>query len=669
MSQIQFVAPPTNAEMTKVVTAEYYHFPRDTYTASFLNELPRFSHYAADMMRMDDQVTFATACRNGPLMNAEVVLVPGTHPEQEEWILDTWKKIWATSSEVLLEHKVYGHLGTEFVYKKIDGEYEFKYVKPIHPSDTQVLLHKDTGDPCGIKVQPSSRWSRYLPKVIGGMETEPAKEGYMLNPKGVWLTHKREFGSPYGVSAYLSAWPNFWEKWMKGGARKQRQLYYMKYSLWGVVSRYPNEMIKRADGSSVHGSILMREAVDSLMSGFGMNLPSDSFDASNGGKYKFDISPPFSLQAGPDIEQWVDGCDARIFDGIGTPKEIIKAATSGSGYSGRSIPMMMFCFILQMEFAAILSQIKEQHLFPMAHRRFGYAPDCDLVMKPLLETLKLDANPSVGDQDGGQAVGSEPTTIAPRPALSRFSEDDGDSSGYWITIGAKDGHGGTPVKILNGKIVSGPASLAGKKLADVAGAEKGRHEYRQAIREGAKEHGVAKSQLHEAVQDLWQDRRSAIMERESAKAAARKATGLDAGQISRMENSGKDYTSLKHFDASAEEIAGAYPELGIGGGREQGANADTTDYAAKLWDVLREGRQEAPVQHDPDLVREAAQNLKRLKKENRRPITREELDAIPFSEEPANQEAEPTASRALIVSRSLVDDIRQRIESLSKKNG
>lgn len=134
----------------------------------------------------------------------------------------------------------------------------------------------------------------------------------------------------------------------------------------------------------------------------------------------------------------------------------------------------------------------------------------------------------------------------------------------------------------------------------------------EAIRATAADYGVDAADLSDAVDFVLEERQRLARDRESAKAAARKLTGLTAGDVSRLANAGYDYTSaakaggatgqkLRHFDEFAQEIAREFPELGLGDPDDPRA-----DFAAGLWNLLAEGKQAIPSKGDADVLREAA---------------------------------------------------------------
>lgn len=127
----------------------------------------------------------------------------------------------------------------------------------------------------------------------------------------------------------------------------------------------------------------------------------------------------------------------------------------------------------------------------------------------------------------------------------------------------------------------------------------------EAIIAAAAENGVDVPALCEAVEFVWSQRSEAATSWEAAKAGARQITRLDRGRINKWEDAGRDSASWPGLDANAREAASMFPELGIGRGYETGGGCDDTDYAGRLWGILREGRRPPPRRHDPALIAEA----------------------------------------------------------------
>ena len=81
---------------------------------------------------------------------------------------------------------------------------------------------------------------------------------------------------------------------------------------------------------------------------------------------------------------------------------------------------------------------------------------------------------------------------------------------------------------------------------------------------------------------------------------------MDARRIAGWEDAGRDYSTWPGLDVKARELAGEYPTLGIGTGYVEGAG-DDTDYAGRLWALLREGARPLKPKHDPEIVTRAVE--------------------------------------------------------------
>ncbi len=249
------------------------------------------------------------------------------------------------------------------------------------------------------------------------------------------------------------------------------------------------------------------------------------------------------------------------------------------------------------------------------------------------DMVNMTANYKVIDPDGQEGVY---TSAAINEIIDGPQRDRHARTGLvvryarWVTIGGDggEGGGGTPVLIGDdGTIHAGPKELRGKNLssldekpqpkkrkAERFGGKLAEGHFRNVVEREAGEWDLDPDDLAETVEYIFKEHEERARAREAAKEAARKTTGLTMADIARLENQGKDYTSrtaggvtgerLRHFDAYAQELAREQPDLELG-------NPDDpdTNFAANLWDVLREGKQPLPHKYDPAIVREAAQLL------------------------------------------------------------
>ncbi len=128
-----------------------------------------------------------------------------------------------------------------------------------------------------------------------------------------------------------------------------------------------------------------------------------------------------------------------------------------------------------------------------------------------------------------------------------------------------------------------------------------------AILREAEIYGIDPHHLADAVDAVWQQEREATAEVADAQRAARRETGLNQRRIDQWEDAGKDHAEYPRLDEMARELAGSYPALGIGRGYDRETGHDDTDYAGRLWEVLRNRSEKLKPKHHPDIIRQAAE--------------------------------------------------------------
>jgi hypothetical protein len=129
----------------------------------------------------------------------------------------------------------------------------------------------------------------------------------------------------------------------------------------------------------------------------------------------------------------------------------------------------------------------------------------------------------------------------------------------------------------------------------------------EAIFREAKDWDLDPDRLADVVEFVWREERDSGREAARARAAARTVTGLTPTAIDRWEDAGHDHAGWPRLDEQARQLAALYPALGIGRGYTTEAGYDDTDYAALLWDTLRNRDETGKPRHHPDIVRRAAE--------------------------------------------------------------
>lgn len=661
------------------------------------NARPWFGLTQMQAMLLDQQVWFGLQLRNAPLIQAKVS-VKGPSPEVNRFVQEQWDRFWLRFAPKVLATKYYGYAGFEVTYceGKRSGLTEIEGLKDFSPLDVRPLVQSKgrwAGRVAGVSVHGQRR------TLTGETAKSPTR---LFGMKGLWLTHSRLYGSHYGEAATYKAYPAWWDKAMPGGAYDLRRLRGVKDAWIGDVVKYPiNHPMTRPDGSIVSGKDIARELAEIRASGGCFYIPSDPFPGTD--RPLFEYQPPADVADTSVIRNWLEDCDWDIFDGLLVPREVVEAAESGSGFSGRSIPFVMFLAMGDVELLSYVLSWKEQIAEPLVIRNFGEcANDFDMEPEPLLDTMaeKMGGQSMGGpvggssQQQGGFHQGSPDDRPSPdaqqppqfgssQPARSRpmqFSSTSAPPGARWITIGGDGGEGGTPVLIdAKGNIHAGPKQLTGKNLnslssdrdsatsfdpsewdADDRPPLEPTSRFHQEVLGVAEGYELNANDLKETAEWVWSERRAVNDQREQSKQAARQTTGLTLQDLARIENAGYDHASahkiggvtgekMKHFDAYAQEIARSYPDLGIGD-----PDNPNEDFAANLWQVIREGRQPTPPKHDREIILEAAELLMKASD-----YSRENL-SLQF----ATAEDDPKSKQSAVRS-----GIYRRLDALLKKNG
>lgn len=354
-----------------------------------INDLPLFTLWQGRMMlRSDPVVSFAQNVRNAALMVADVE-VKAANGAVKKWVEEQWATLWNKHRRQLVAAKRFGFAALQITYKEHKGQLAIEGVKDFDPADVRALEH--AGKVIGFNVK----------SVAGG-------EATVKDPLACWLTFNAEYSSPYGSGCLRRAYPPWYEKWMNHGSKKLTQQRMMKDAFIGDRITYPpNLLVEMPDGiggtKRIPWKDVLREIVENRTSGGALTLP--YLPNKDGTANMVEYEPPQGIPGGTDLFQWTDKLDEGIFMAHDVPMEIVKAAEVGSGFSGRSIPMMVVLSVCTEELTEIVQQVDQHALRPAAWLQFGGDPDFELKPKSLVESFAADAG---GSPMGGGAIGGQP---------------------------------------------------------------------------------------------------------------------------------------------------------------------------------------------------------------------------------------------------------------------
>lgn len=382
-----------NVVLTTDPTRDYQATRFAYYGELFVSRLPQWRLWTGRMMLTSDPIVhFALNVRNSALMPAEIV-VEGKDEKVVQWVQDQWDYLWNHHRTQIVNAKRFGFQALQVEYKL--------YGNNDKPYDDETIVID------GLKdfAPEDARAMEADGKVVG----QRIQDAVFYHPQALWMTFGMEYGNPYGTGCLRRAYPAWYEKWMDHGAKRLMQLRMIKDAYIGDIFWYPhNQLVTLPDGTQMPWRDLMRELGENRLSGGALTMPM-YYD--NEGHKLTDYTPPQDVPGGSQIFEWKDMCDEGIMQGFDVPLEVTKAATVGSGYSGRSIPFLVLLSVGTQELTEII-QCLDAHVFrPVAWLNWG--GDVDYTIKPrsLVESFSEDTS---GSPMGGAALGG-PASEGPPP--------------------------------------------------------------------------------------------------------------------------------------------------------------------------------------------------------------------------------------------------------------
>ena len=362
-----------------------YHYTRYNYFGElFVQNLPLWRLFTGRMMLTSDPVvSFSMNIRNAALMALDVE-VTSPKPEVAKWVKKQWDKLWNYYRVPMVSAKEFGYSPLQINWKEDErGILNVKSLKDFAPEDCR---GKEKGG-----------------RVVGmSVKGQP-----LFFPHALWLTHGARYGNAYGNPITRRQYPAWYEKWMERGAKRLQQLRMIKDAYIGDVFWYPPDMLLEIpDGQGGMKAYpwkdVLREIAEARTSGGAMTLP---MKLDNNGHELTKYQPPTPVPGATEIFNWVEYCDENILRGGDIPFEVVQAADTGSGFSGRSIPFLVLLSVCNGEASEIVQQTDERGLRNVASLNFGGDPDYEIKPKNLVDTFSGSIS---GSPLGGGAIGGQP---------------------------------------------------------------------------------------------------------------------------------------------------------------------------------------------------------------------------------------------------------------------
>ncbi len=396
---------PDEAILTERQTAGYRPPPPMWSSLFDAQRLPPWNYQWAEAMEVTPQVSFGAAVGHSPLYQSEVE-VTCDDKKVAEYISEQWRSMWGRFAKKIVSYDRAGFGALEVVYKWNDETQELSIdgICDFHPGDVKALT--ESGQLVGARIR-SNRMS-------AGSSID------LVGPKFVWLKYDADYGRLFGRSLLRGAFEPWMEKYKSGGATDLRRLRFIKDSWIGDIGRYPMELVRIAmpDGTirEVSGHDLLQEMLSLRAAGGILMLPSQKDEAGN---YIFDYTPPQAVAGATEILSYVESIDWEIWKGQLVPREVVEASTGGSGFSGRTVPMMAFLAIRDVQLMDIVTAFK--HVFEfMVHHKYGKKIPFSMRPKPLIEQFAENVG---GTQAGGQIGGADDSRPQDTASLFGPSKD------------------------------------------------------------------------------------------------------------------------------------------------------------------------------------------------------------------------------------------------------
>jgi hypothetical protein len=368
-----------------------------------------------------------------------------SHAAVEDFARKMYECFWTKCLDKVQASYEYGWGGNEALYIVEGGYLTFDGMLDFSPRDSFVLTRRHeyvgvrvkhvegvgevelwgpgkTGGYWQTRVEqarPMPYWdpdgTQHNYRVKPGEEIWRANTKFNMPAKGFWFAHRRRYNQWYGHSQLYGAWRPWKRLATQDGAEQVVDGGIYRFAYRGPTVRYPAKD-DQPRGNYALGTDMSRpltnrdkarELAENAKAGVSCALPSTTQD----GKYVWDMEWGGNTEGFKcgDLLEYIKYLKDEISYGILVPPELLEASETGSGYSGRAIPMESFFVRQQRNAERTIEAFKEQIADPLIAWNFGPDAWCKVRVKPLLATKQSQARgQDPGQQPGGSQPGEQP---------------------------------------------------------------------------------------------------------------------------------------------------------------------------------------------------------------------------------------------------------------------
>lgn len=228
--------------------------------------------------------------------------------------------------------------------------------------------------------------------------------------KGFWYAHRSRHGRRHGRSQIRPAWRHWRRLSGRDGGEEIIDLGVYRNGVGDTVVRHPNEPYRARDGRTsafaesgvTHTRDEARMIAENRKAGAGIAISSER-DSSGNPRWDIEV-----LEAKAQVDKlvsYVEYLERKCSKAIGVPPELFEAAQTGSGYSGRAIPLQAFLVSQQRPLDDLTRAWVEQIGMPAVKWNFGQDAWIRVTPVPLFESYRKAAWDSPSGQQSPMVQG------------------------------------------------------------------------------------------------------------------------------------------------------------------------------------------------------------------------------------------------------------------------
>lgn len=348
-------------------------------------------------------------------------------PNVSRFVIEQCQRFWDRGIPKVQFGYDYGWIGCEPMYEEDQGQLKFDDLIQFSPRDSFLLTQDKL--PVGVRVK----------NIVGKGQVDLFMGSRDVPAKGLWYAHRPRYQSFYGKSQLIGCWRAWRRLAWRDGAETVCDTGVYRFAYSGPVVGFPEEDLQTSqmgvpattfDTSGKprrYARDMARMIAEWLKAGAGVGLPTTKYPTDQGGGDKWTFELPQSTLNVDGLINYLKYLMDQICYGVGVPPELLSSAETGSGFSGRAIPLKAFYTQQQQIADAILLLFLKQILKPLVRWNFGDVP-FQVQVKNL---AKLAEQGKVPQKQTPEGVGGQQNMVP---------SGQGGDAGAWTPFTSREGN-------------------------------------------------------------------------------------------------------------------------------------------------------------------------------------------------------------------------------------